>query len=249
VALSARPVTATVAAVLPLAALSGCSTTQQEAARLQLNSARIRASQLAVRVTRANPHVRVDGVELLAGRDGSAVVVRVRNLLAHPISDLPISVGVRAAGGHKLFLNGAAGSDYFVTHVPAIAAGATLTWVFTTRRSLPPGARPFAVVGVQVPPLVSGLRSLPRIAASAAAVAPGGRGAAHIRVTVRNLSSVPQYELQVYFIARRSGRVLSAGRATIAHLGTRASASLNVQLVGNPAAAAGTLEASPTIFG
>jgi hypothetical protein len=242
-----RMATRATAPALLLTALAGCATTQQEAARLQLSSARTRASELAVRVTRRNPDVRVERAELLAGRHDSAIVVRIKNVLAHPVSDLPVSVGVTVAGGRKMYLNGAAGSDYFRTHIPAVAAGGVLTWVFTIRRSVAPGAHPFAVVGVQSPPLVPRLHTLPRI--SAVRLAGGARAGRGVRVIVRNLSSIPQYGLQVYLVARRSGRAVSAGRAAIVHLGARASATLELRPVGGPQTGGVTLQAPPTVFG
>jgi hypothetical protein len=239
-----------IAPALLLVALGGCATTQLQATRLQLNSARIRASELAVRVSARNPDVSVERVELLLGRPGSAIVVRLKNLLAHPVSDLPISVGVTVAGGHRRYLNGAPGTDYFLTHTPAIAAGGVLTWVYTNRRPLAPGARPFAAVGLTPAPLASRLRALPRIAVATLSGTSHDRSALQrVRVIVRNLSSVPQYALQVYLIARRSGRDVLAGRATITHLGARASVALNIRLVGKPHAGRVTLEAPPTIFG
>jgi hypothetical protein len=230
--------------VLLVLVLGGCATTQQEAGRLRLNSARIRASQVRLRVVSPNPAIKVERVSRLAAHAGSAIVVQLRNLLAHPVSDLPISVGVVARGGHRLYLNGAPDTDYFLSHVPGIPAGGVLTWVFTTRRALAPGTRVFATVGVASPSLVSGLRALPRIAIST-----GASSGARVRGVVRNSSSVPQYGLQIFFVARRLGRLIGAGRATIAHLGGGASATINIRALGEAPRADVTLEAAPTIFG
>ena len=81
--------------------LAGCATTQQEAARLQLNSARIRASEVAVVVHKAGPAVVAGAVAMITGTAGSAVLVVVRNRTRSPIGDLPISVGILAAGGAR----------------------------------------------------------------------------------------------------------------------------------------------------
>ena len=229
---------------LLILALAGCATTQQEAARLRLNSSRIRATQVRLRVVGPNPAIKVQRVSLLAAHGRSAIVVRLRNLLGHPVSDLPISVGVVAKGGRRVYLNGAPDSDYFLSHVPGIAAGGVLTWVFTTRRSLAPSVRPFATVGVASPPLVSGLRALPRIA-----IAVGAGSRARIGGVVHNMSSVPQYGLQVYFFASRLGRLVGAGQATIPHLGGGATAAINIHAVGKAPPGSVTLEAAPTIFG
>ena len=122
---------------LAVISLAGCSTTQQEAARLQLNSARLRATEHAVRIRQRNPNVRVEQVAAVRGTGGSAIVVRLRNLSSQPLTDLPISVGVTARRHRPIYLNGGAGLDYFSTHTPALAAGGELTWVLRTDRRLP----------------------------------------------------------------------------------------------------------------
>ncbi len=53
----------------------GCATTQQEAVRLRLNSARIRVSEKPTKVTVAGRALRVTRVALVRGRSGSAIVV------------------------------------------------------------------------------------------------------------------------------------------------------------------------------
>ena len=216
---------------------------------MRLNSARIRASEFAVHVTRSNPAVDVAGVTLLRSRQRSALVVRLRNLARIPLSDLPISVGVVTAQGRKLDLNGAPGVDYFQTHIPAIAPRGLLTWVFMTARRLPGAAHAFAEVGLPGSPPLSSPRALPQIAVTNLTPAPVVGGAQDFRLAVRNLSSVPQYELQVYAVAERFGRYVAAGRATIADLSTGATTVLRMRLLGNPTHATLALQAPPTIFG
>jgi hypothetical protein len=232
-------------AVLAAGALAGCATTQQEATRLQLNSARIRASQFALHVGRRNPDIRVGAVELLNGRGGTAVVVRMRNLADRVLTDVPISVGLIAAHGVKRYLNGKAGIDYFDSHLSAIGPDAELTWVFTSRAAVPAHARPFAYVGTPVPGF-SSARTLPQMTVRPE---PLSGSANVVRLTVRNDSAVPQYQLQVY--ATISGRLgyLAAGTATIAHLGTGATTSVQMKLLGSATKAEPALQAPPTIFG
>lgn len=235
--------TSTIAGGLAAVALAGCATTQQEATRVQLNSARLRAAQLAVRVTRADPDVVVGRPALIGSPADSAVVVTVGNRTDHPISDLPISVGVLGPRGRRVYLNSAAGLDYFQTHIPAIAGHGSLTWVFVVAR---PAAdkHAFAVVGFpgSVGPVISA--ALPRLTISATASA----SARELALTIENRSAVPQYQLPVYAIARRGPRLVGAGEATVAHLGTHSSTQLQLALLGDPARGALTLEAPPTIF-
>jgi hypothetical protein len=228
--------------------LAGCTTTQQEAARLQLNAARIRASEVAVRVTRQDGLVGVGPVALVRGGGGEAIVVVITNRSRTTVSDLAISVGVRGTAGKRRYLNDLAGLPYFGAHIPAIAAGGSLTWVFSTRRRLPAGAHPFALVGVPSAPLPAGGSVLPALSADQVrTVGPQGRSGG-LMVAVRNDSGIPQYQLPVYAYVRSPRGFLAAGSATIAQLASNSSARLRVHLLGGAAAGPVQLEVPPTVF-
>jgi hypothetical protein len=228
--------------------LGGCVTTQQLNARAQLRAQRELAGGTAVRVTRPNPFVRVLSLALVRGRDTGALAVRLRNVSNRPSTDLPISVGLTSPTGHHSYLNGSADEDYFQNHVAAIGPRSDATWVFTSRHSIQAGAQPFAKVGIAGVPPSTTVRVLPRIEASAAPVRAGARRRSTLPVEISNLSPVPQYELQVYAVATRSGRVLAAGRGAIVHLGTRSRAAIVLTLTGNPDGASVEVDALPTIF-
>ena len=228
--------------------LGGCATTQQEAKRLQLNSARLRAAELRTTVARPDPRIRVDRVTVLTGGarsgSGSAVAVQVSNLAARATSDLPIVVRAETAPHHVSALNGASGLDFFQTHLPSIAAHSRLTWVFTTSRRLPSGTHVSAAVGVPKGQPLTVPDRLPELQVIST---PAKRGA--VQLTIRNPTSVPQYQLQVYGLASAHGRTVAAGRASITHLGTHTSTTLTLRLLG-AAAPVGTVsfQAPPTIF-
>lgn len=220
-------------------AVTGCATTQDEAARLQINSARLRAAEVPVRIAQSDPGVRVTTTALVSGTGGSAVVVRLRNLLARPVSDLGLLVGYSQRGKRLTYLNKAPGLDYFQTHVPAIAAHGVLTWVFTTSRRLPTGVTVFAHLGepsAAAPALPATLPSL------------GISQAGSAQVTVSNPTAVPQYQLQVYGVAQRRGRYVAAAQANIEHLGTGSSKAIRLALIGSAAGSRLSLEVPPTIF-
>jgi hypothetical protein len=231
--------------VLALTALSGCVTTQQRNARTVLMNERTIASETAVRVTRENPLIAVAGVALVHATDGTALAVQLRNTSTRPLTDLPISVGVTTATGRIVYLNRAPNIDYFDAHVPAIAAAGEITWVFTTRRQLATTARPFARVGIAGSPPTTTATRLPRIEVVPVDASAPGRV---LRVSVVNPSGIPQYGLPVYAIALRAGRLLGAGRATIADLDGGARATLELKLLGSSTATTVRLFAPPTIF-
>jgi hypothetical protein len=219
--------------VLPLA---GCTTTQDVNQRYRLRASRTLASRQPLLVRRATPDVVVRGVWLVRGH-GTAVIAELANRTARTLTDLPVSVGLRRAGGRRVYLNRRGGLDYFQTHVAALAPHATLRWVFTTAGRAAHG-RPFATVGAAR----GRAAALPRLTASTA-----GTGGA-LRVRVHNGSSVPQYGLPVYALARRDGRWVAAGRTTVDELDGGAARTLGLRLTGDARRATLRLEALPTIF-
>lgn len=226
-----------------LLTLAGCSTTQQQAARLQLNSARLRASEQPLRATARSAVVRVVAAKAIDAGSRAAVVITLHNDGAVPVSDLALLVAAKLEGGRSLYLNDQPGLAYFQTHTPAIAPHQSLTWVLTLGRRLPTGSVPFATVGAVTSGAATTSGSLPPLE-----VVPRARRGFGVTLTVRNLSGVPQYQLPVYAIARRAARLVAAGQATIGYLGTRSTVRLRVPLVGDPSKAALSLEAPPTIF-
>jgi hypothetical protein len=215
-------------ATVALGALSGCTTTQQKSARAKVVANRLLASRKPMLVTRANPDVKVESVTLLPGRRTSAVVVRLRNLRARVLEDLPISVGVRP----RRWLNRRGGLDYLETHVAALAPDAEATWVFATPRRV--AGRAFARVGAG--PAGSAPHGLPAVRAAL-----GGVSGASVTARVTNASSIPQYGLGVYAVGLHA-----AGRTVIRHLGTGADTTVRIALTGPPRHGAVHLETAPS---
>ncbi|HEV7773703.1 MAG TPA: hypothetical protein VGO48_10500 [Conexibacter sp.] len=229
--------------------LSGCVSTQDKNARAKLVADRTIEGRKPLWLGGRSRDLRVLHVDRVRGRHGGALVVTLRNRGTSALTDVPIVVGVRSAGDRRTELNGGRGLAWFQTHLPAIGAGETTTWIYTTRRALPPG-RPYAVAG-----RASSAGTLPRIAATVER-APAARRAgarrrstpAAVRVALANDSDVPQYGLQVYAVVRAHGRVIAAGTATVRHLGSRGRASARVALFGAPGRHAARVHALPTIF-
>ena len=241
---SARAIGPAITATFALVALAGCVTTQQRNARAALRATRLLASRRPVVVTHPNRDVRVTQVELLRSAAGAAVVVGLANASPKVLTDLPISVGFRA-GGRRTFLNRRGGLEYFQTHLASIGPRGQTAWVFATRRRMPAGARPFALVGSpSVPPMSQG-DDLPAIVAEPLTSGPAAR---LVRVRVHNPTQIPQYGLPVYALARRGARYVAAGRTTLADLGTNTTAIIGLKLIGSTRRASLRLEALPTIF-
>jgi hypothetical protein len=225
--------------------LAGCTTTQHEAQRVQLDSARLRAALESTRVTVANATVAPMSVATVTAGGRTAFVVVVRNGGHKAVSDLPISVGYERADGTRAYLNASMNLNYFQAHLPAIAAGRSLTWVYTvSSRALPHGARLFATVGTKPTPLARLTEMNVRIGLDV------GDVTATNSVTVRldNPSSVPQYQFQVYAYAREGSRYVAAGNTTVADLGAGSKQRVKLPLVGVVSSANLHVEAIPTIL-
>jgi hypothetical protein len=235
-------------AALALTVLTGCDSTQQQAARARLKAERFIASAAPTVVRRRNPDIRVVAVKLVRGSAGSAITVRLRNAAARPWHDLPISVGILGSRGHRSYLNAAPNTYYFETHLASIAARGSVTWVFTTNQALPAGAKLFAAVGARSSVPATLVHALPQIDVATASSPTRAKGAGRLLVKVTNASEVPQYQLQVYALGLDRGRYVAAGRATLAHLGTETSETLALSLVGPGRPTSIELEALPTMF-
>jgi uncharacterized lipoprotein YmbA len=227
-------------------AVAGCATTQQEAVRLRLNSARIRVSEKPTKVAVAGRLLRVKQVALVTGASGSAIVVRLHNPGRQTVSDLPISVGIRKGAARQRPLNIKSPEElsYFDAHVPVIAPGATVTWVYTTTRRVPAGARPYAIVGAR-----QSVARAPRVSTAPVidAIAAGTATATRVPVALQNQSSVPQYQLQVYAVARHGRRYVAAGALTVPHLDGDGKHTVQLPLLGHPAQGRLRLEALPAM--
>jgi hypothetical protein len=235
-----RLVATTLAGAVVLGGLSGCVSTQEKNARAKLVADRTIDGRRPLRIQARSRDVAVVDVAIVRGRRGGAVVVSLRNRGLRALTDVPIAVGVRDAHGRRVRLNGGRGLEWFGTHVPAIGARETTSWVFVPRRrrALPAG-RPWAVAG-----RARAVSAVPLVAAQPADPS-GGRA---VRVAIVNRSDVPQYGLQVYAVARAHGRVVAAGIATVRHLGSHGSANARIPLVGAPGNHALRVHAPATIF-
>jgi len=222
----------------------GCDSTQEKNARAELKAKRELGSRELPAAARRNPHVQVKRVALVRGKAGSgAIVVKLRGTGSKPLTDVPIVVGIRGSDGQSRPVNAKRHLNWFQTHVPAIPAGGTVTWVYKGVRGAKAGDRAFAKVGVTPRPPLSSASSLPQIDVTPAP----GRDAKR-RVSVENVSDVPQYGLQVYAFAQQGGRYVAAGKAEIEHLGTGKQVTVAVPLTGSARKRPLRVEAIPTMF-
>ncbi len=243
---SVRPLIATTVLMLTTPLIASCDSTMDQSARAKLAATREIGSRTSQRVDRESATVKVRGVTLLRDRETTAVVVELVNTGKTALTDLPVSVGVRR-DGEEVLLNKAPDLGWFQTHVPAIAAGGTATWVFQSPpgRGSRAGDEPFARVGSQPAPAISSAAELPTLRATWLP-SEGTPGAPTF--SVQNTSDVPQFQLQVYAFARRGEAIIGAGVATVDDLAPDQTKTIAVRLSGRPGEGPFTAVAIPTIF-
>lgn len=240
----ARAATAAVLLLLLGGLFGGCvETTEQKNARVELQDDRLLASRSPVRVTRADPDVAVLAVKLLRAHARTAVAVTVLNRSPRAASDLPLNVGIETRAG-AVYLNRAAELPYFQTHIGGLAGRAQATWTFIAPRSSPAG-RPFARVGASVV-RAGGGSGVPAISASLVSVRVRGRDSATAVARVTNHSGVAQSGLELYAHALAGERLVAAGAAPLESVGSGASKTVQISLVGSPGAHALQLDIPPT---
>jgi hypothetical protein len=217
--------------------LSGCATTQDANRRASVQADRTLASRKALELRGTDPDVQVVSTTVLNGKDGSAVVAVLRNRGDHPVNDLPIEVG--PAGGEPV--NARPNVPYFQSHAPAIAPGDQATWVYVSKDPLGSN-RAFVRVGAHpTPPLTT--------TGHVSELQTGGKvDGSSVRAEVTNDTGVPQYDLDVYAVARKGGRLVAAGRANLEHLGVTNSAHLALPVIGDAKRARVQIFAPQTLF-
>jgi hypothetical protein len=219
------------------AALSGCATTQDANKRASIQADRTLASRNALELKGTDPDVQVVSTTVLNGKDGSAVVAVLRNRGDQPVNDLPIEVGPE--GGDPV--NARPNVPYFQSHAPAIAPGDQATWVYVSKDPLGSN-RAFVRVGAHpTAPLTT--------AGQVSELDTGGKvDGSRVKAEVTNDTGVPQYDLDVYAVARKGGRLVAAGRADLEHLGVTNSAHLTLPVIGDAKRARVQIFAPQTLF-
>jgi hypothetical protein len=148
---------------------------------------------------------------------------------------------VASSGGKPTFVNLGKGTPYFQSHLPAVAPGATFTFVYQARRPLPSGIPTVQIGTPRHPPTTAS--SLPQLEMSSKL-----SSKQTATVELKNPTSIPQYDVEVYAAASRDGKVVAAGAAPLAFLNGGATASVHVPLVGDTKGARIQVFAPPTIF-
>jgi hypothetical protein len=228
-------------AAVGLAALgAGCESTQDRSAHLRERAKHV-VTASGLHVTRLNRDVHVRFAQVVRDGNRTAVVVAVRNASRRPQAGVPLAIDVRDAQGRSVFRNDAPGLQPSLTSVPALAPGGEMLWVDDQVFARSPARRVEAKLGAAPATRVS---QLPRIQVRNVRLDHDVSGVFAAAV-VDNRSDVLQRQLPVFAVARRSGRIVAAGRAIVPKLKPGRHAAIKVFFVGDPRGARLVLAPSP----
>ena len=240
----ARGVPVAVGIVATALALCGCQSTQERSAELRLQAKHDVLASQGVSVTKQNPSVKVLQSAVIRSHEGVAVVVALRNTGTHALEDAPIEITVRDAHGSVVFQNNASGEEPSLTTVSLLEPGQETIWVDDQVQAT--GTPTFASALVGEATQASG--KIPQLSVAGTHPSAEATAEATLSGTVSNRSQTTQQNLVVYAVARRSSKIVAAGRAVLPEVSAGTNASFQIYFVGDPSGAQIQTSAPATTF-
>lgn len=243
--MSARPILAGGLALLALASLSACQSTQSRSGELEEASAGVLLEEEGVTVTKEDPNIEVVATTLLSEAEGHAVVVELHNDSGQDLVDVPIAVDVLDAKGRSVYTNDAPGLEQALVAVPFIPARGDAVWVndqvlaagkpVSAKVKVGVGGTPFSGEHPEIEVSEPKLEGDP----TSGIVADGD---------VVNRTGEDQNRFLLYGVARQGGKVVAAGRGAIEHLKPETKkVPYNIYFIGDPRGADLSLYEFPTL--
>lgn len=228
------------ALVLVALALTGCESNQERSAKLEKldkhqerEAAQRRAlAQRALTITRPSSRVKVIATALVSSSEGAAAIVTLRNTSSTPLLDVPIQIVVRNTHGASVYSNDIAGLATTLVSVALVPAHKVLTWIDDQVQASGTPSSVSARVGEGTP----ATGAIPTLGVEDAHLAEEQAGA-EAEGSVVNRSAVAQQEVVVYGLARRSGRIVAAGRAVLRTAPAGSTTPFQLFFVGDPSGA------------
>jgi hypothetical protein len=225
--------------------LTGCETTAEKSAKLEKQALKADSpGPVAVKglsIGRESTAIKVLATALLRNSEGGAVAITLQNLSAHAQAEVPIGFTVRDSRGNSLYSNSTAGLAHSLVSVPLIAAHGEMTWIDDQVTAASTGT-----ITAKVGEGTTAQGPLPPIAVSGGHLFEEPGSGFAVKGTVVNRSSVSQRELVVYATARRSGRLVAAGRSVLAEVPAGGSVPFQVFFIGDPRGAELQFSAPPS---
>jgi hypothetical protein len=233
-----------IVALVALAALAGCESSQDKSARLAKQGGKA-FTRKGLDVKRLNPNVKVVSATVLQDRNGAATVVELRNTAPTALVNVPVSIDVLAANRKTVFKNDAAGLEPSLVSAPVLSPNADLAWV---NDQVTPTA-PAKSVDVKIGPAPGKAPAkLPQLDVGAPTLKNDPISGMVASGAVTNRSQIEQTALIIYCVARRGTKVVAAGRSEIQRLKPGKKLFYHVYFIGDPSGARLSVAAPPTVL-
>ena len=242
-----RPLAVAGLALLAVAGLTACQSTQDRSAELASKGSKTLLNDKGLTVDKESTDVKVTSTALLTDPNGSAVVVDLHNDSGQNLTDVPILIDVLDAKGKSVYKNNVPGIEQALAAVPFIPANGDVEWV--NDQVLATG-KPKSVkvrVGAST---ASFSGAPPDIQVSSPTVEGDPVSGIEATGTVVNKTGADQERLLLYGVARKGNRIVAAGRGAIEHLKAGAKKlKYDIYFIGNPQGADVKVTQFPTLPG
>lgn len=243
--MSTRPILAGGLALLAVAALSACQSTQSRSAELEEENSTVLLEEEGVTVTEEDPNIKAVSTTVLSEAEGNAVVVELHNNSGEDLVDVPISVDVLDAKGRSVYKNDAPGLEQALVAVPFIPSRGDAVWVNDQVLAVGKPVSAEVKVGIGGTPYDG---EQPEIEVSEPKLEGDPTAGIVADGDVVNRTGEDQNRFLLYGVARQAGKIVAAGRAAIEHLKPETKkVPYNIYFIGDPRGAELSLYEYPTL--
>ena len=232
-------------AVLLAVGLGACQSSQSRSAELEKLGHNVLSKEQGLEITSVNKQVKVVDTAVLSDKNGSAVVVTLKNDSSQGLINTPIAIDVRDAKDKSVFRNNDPGLEPSLVGVPLMESGQTVDWVDDQVLANGEPKSVKAEVGTTNQTLSS---SPPEIDVSEPKIQTDPYSGTEAQGTVVNRSGVDQIKVTLFAVARKGNQIVAAGRGGIKRLLPDKPTDYHIYFIGDPRGADVTVTAPPTVF-
>lgn len=238
------PVTLALAGVALVA--TGCESTQDKSAKIGAELGPVRQEK-GLKITKESKDVEVVSTTLLSDRNGSAVVVRLRNRSSDDLVGVPIAIDVLDAKGKSVYTNSIPGIEPALAAIPFIAAGGEVDWVHDQVLASGKPAKVKVTVGAGGKPFRG---KQPQISVSEPELEGDPYSGILAGGDVEYRSGDDLERVLLYAVATRGGEIVAAGRGAIEPFKPKPKPyPYNVYFIGDPSGAEIEITRFPSLPG
>ncbi|MDQ2631445.1 MAG: hypothetical protein M3Y75_10835 [Actinomycetota bacterium] len=243
--LRAYPLAAALAGIA--LASSGCwESTQEKSEQIAAELGPVRQEK-GLKIGKPSKDVEVVSTDLLVDKEGSAVVVEVRNRSNQDLANVPILIDVLDAKGKSVYSNGLPGLEPALTSIPYVEAEGEASWVHDQVLASGKPATVEVTVGEGGTPYTG---EIPEFTATDPKLEGDPYSGLVAGGSAENESGEKVERLLLYAVARRGDEVVAAGRGAIEKVKPEPKPlPYNIYFIGDPRGADVELTWFPTLPG